>query len=155
MPQIHVRQHSATYGQELKRPGEGRTFIVIAITAVMIAGRQIPLVSRQTELRDRYRDPAAVRRAYGAGPGSRARTGTFQCRRARPADSALPAAMRAGHDIAELSGAAGWFCEVPPRSASNPEPHPLCPVPNTRNRRSLRSAEPGARATTLLYYQSE
>ncbi|MBW3628874.1 MAG: amidohydrolase family protein [Gemmatimonadetes bacterium] len=40
--------------------------LLTRVNAVIIGGRPIPLVSRQTELRDRYRDPAAARRAYGA-----------------------------------------------------------------------------------------
>ena len=33
---LHLWQHSHTFGQDLKRPGELRTFIVIAITATMM-----------------------------------------------------------------------------------------------------------------------
>ena len=33
---LHLWQHSHTFGQDLKRPGELRTFTVIAITGTMM-----------------------------------------------------------------------------------------------------------------------
>ena len=33
---LHLWQHSHTFGQDLKRPGELRTLIVIAITGTMM-----------------------------------------------------------------------------------------------------------------------
>jgi imidazolonepropionase-like amidohydrolase len=41
--------------------------LLTSVEHVLIAGREIPLTSRQTELRDRYRDPASPRRAYPGG----------------------------------------------------------------------------------------
>ncbi len=38
--------------------------ILTPVRHVFIRGREIPLVSRQTELRDRYMDPASMERAY-------------------------------------------------------------------------------------------
>jgi imidazolonepropionase-like amidohydrolase len=38
--------------------------ILTPVRHVMIRGREIPLVSRQTELRDRYMDPASTERVY-------------------------------------------------------------------------------------------
>lgn len=38
--------------------------LLTPVEAVLIGGRQIPLVSRQTELRDRYLEPGSRRRAY-------------------------------------------------------------------------------------------
>jgi imidazolonepropionase-like amidohydrolase len=43
--------------------------LLTSVEHVLIAGREIPLTSRQTELRDRYRDPASPRRAYPGGGG--------------------------------------------------------------------------------------
>ncbi|MCY3763374.1 MAG: cation transporter, partial [Gemmatimonadetes bacterium] len=34
---LHVWRHGHTFGQELKRPGERRTLIVIAVTGTMMA----------------------------------------------------------------------------------------------------------------------
>lgn len=36
-PDLHLRQHSHSFGQEHKRPGEGRTVTVVVLTAVMMA----------------------------------------------------------------------------------------------------------------------
>jgi imidazolonepropionase-like amidohydrolase len=41
--------------------------LLTPVSNVIIGGREIPLVSRATELRDRYMDPASARRAYGGG----------------------------------------------------------------------------------------
>jgi imidazolonepropionase-like amidohydrolase len=38
--------------------------LLTSVEHVLIAGREIPLTSRQTELRDRYREPGSARRAY-------------------------------------------------------------------------------------------
>jgi imidazolonepropionase-like amidohydrolase len=41
--------------------------LLTSVEHVLIAGREVPLTSRQTELRDRYRDPSSTRRAYPGG----------------------------------------------------------------------------------------
>jgi imidazolonepropionase-like amidohydrolase len=41
--------------------------LLTPVSNVIIGGQEIPLVSRATELRDRYMDPTSARRAYGGG----------------------------------------------------------------------------------------
>jgi hypothetical protein len=43
--------------------------ILTPVRNVFIRGREIPLVSRQTQLRDRYMDPASRERMYGRPAG--------------------------------------------------------------------------------------
>jgi imidazolonepropionase-like amidohydrolase len=49
--------------------------LLTPVEAVIVAGEQVPMTSRQTELRDRYRDPAERRRAYERRPREAPRPG--------------------------------------------------------------------------------